>query len=325
MDGGGRLLRPLTAGPAGGAAVLASPLPDFSPSSLPIFRFLARARLFRSRRQVAPPAGSRIPRFLGTGLTFAFLGTVAAVGLSAGGELQGLREQYGEPHHLLARALGLGVERVSIAGLGRLNEGEVLAGAGITSHVSLPFVGVAAVRERLEQMPLVKSASVRKLYPNELVISLVEREPHALWQKNGELFIIAADGTVMDEFRDARFADLPLVVGEEANIHTKDYLALLDSAGPLKERIRAGTLVSGRRWTLKTDNGIDVRLPEQAVGDAIARLIRLEREQKILEKDVIAIDLRMPDRVVVRLTEEAAAARLEGLKKKPMRGKGVET
>jgi len=52
---------------------------------------------------------------------------------------------------------------------------------------------------------------------------------------------------------------------------------------------------------------------------------RLEREQKILQKDVIAVDLRMADRVVVRLTEEAMAARLEGLKKKPLRGKGVDT
>ena len=50
-----------------------------------------------------------------------------------------------------------------------------------------------------------------------------------------------------------------------------------------------------------------------------------ERDQRILQKDVIAIDLRMADRVVVRLTEEAMAARLEGLKKKPLRGKGVDT
>jgi cell division protein FtsQ len=130
---------------------------------------------------------------------------------------------------------------------------------------------------------------------------------------------------VIDSFEDARFAYLPLVVGEEANLHTKDYLALLEAAGPLKGRIRAGTLVAGRRWTLKIDNGIDVRLPEHGIGAALARLVKLEREQGILQKDVIAIDLRMPDRVVVRLTEEAAAARLDGLKKKPVRGKGVET
>ena len=104
-----------------------------------------------------------------------------------------------------------------------------------------------------------------------------------------------------------------------------DAVFLLDAAGPLKERIRAGTLVAGRRWTLKMDNGMDVRLPELGATDALARLVKLENEQKILEKDVLAIDLRMADRVVVRLTEEAALARAEALKKKPMRGKGVDT
>ena len=73
------------------------------------------------------------------------------------------------------------------------------------------------------------------------------------------------------------------------------------------------------------DNGMDVRLPELGNGQALARLVKLEREQKILEKDVLAVDLRMPDRIVVRLTEEAAAARMDALKKKPMRGKGVDT
>jgi cell division protein FtsQ len=172
---------------------------------------------------------------------------------------------------------------------------------------------------------MIKSAAVRKLYPNELVITLTEREPHALWQLKGELFVIAADGTVIDLMQDERFVDLPLVVGDQANTRNKDYLALLEAAGPLKNRIRAGTLVSGRRWTLKMDNGMDVRLPELGAADAVARLVKLEREQKILEKDVLAIDLRMPDRIVVRLTEEAASARADALKKKPMRGKGVDT
>jgi cell division protein FtsQ len=72
-------------------------------------------------------------------------------------------------------------------------------------------------------------------------------------------------------------------------------------------------------------NGIDVRLPEEGAADAVRRLVKLEGEIRLLEKDVIAIDLRMPDRVVVRLTEEAFAARAEAVKKRNVRGKGVET
>ena len=281
--------------------------------------------LRRRRGSVAVPLERRLPRFLGTGLTLAFLGGTVGIGLSLGGHVDQLREQHGEFHHLLARAVGLGLDRVTISGIAQLRESEVLEAAGISPRVSLAFLAVGEVRERLEAVPLVKSAAVRKLYPNELVVTLVERVPHALWQHDGELFVIAADGAVIDRMRDGRFADLPLVVGETANTRTREYLALLEAAGPLKERILAGTLVAGRRWTLKTDGGIDVRLPETGAKDALARLIRLDKEHRILAKDVIAVDLRFPDRVVVRLTEEAMAGRLDGLKKRPMRGKGVDT
>jgi cell division protein FtsQ len=115
-------------------------------------------------------------------------------------------------------------------------------------------------------------------------------------------------------------------VGDGANLQAADYAALLVAAGPIRNQIRAGMLVSGRRWTLKMENGVDVRLPEVGALAAMARLVRLAGEERLLDKDVLAIDLRMPDRIVVRLSEEAAAARAEGVKKKPGRGvKGVET
>ena len=303
MDGGGRFLRPLSAGLSGRAVVGA-------PSS--VSRFLTRLQ-------------RRLPRLFGTTLTFAFFALVAITGTVLGGHVQAFREHHGEPRHALARLMGFGLDQVTISGIAQLTEAEVLAAAGISPKISLAFLDVADARDRLERLPLVKNASFRKLYPNELVIALTEREPHALWQRNGELFVIAADGTVIDRVQDARFTHLPLVVGEAANGRTKDYLDLLEAAGPMKRRVIAGTLVSGRRWTLKIDNGIDVRLPETGAAAAVSRLVKLEYEQKILEKDVLAIDLRMSDRVVVRLTEEAMADRLESLKKKPARGKGVET
>lgn len=322
MDGGGRFLQPMTAQSAGFAVARAATFSSFgNRSSRPAFRF---ARIARNR-SVSVPWERRVPRFLGTGLALGFFAAVAFTGLSQGGHLDDFYKAHGEPHHAVARLVGLGLERITISGIDQMREVEILAAAGITPRTSLAFLDVNEVRERLERVPLIKSASVRKLYPNELVVTLTEREPHAIWQRDGELFVVAADGTVIDLMQDERFADLPFVVGERANAHTKDYLALLEAAGPLKNRVRAGTLVAGRRWTLKMDNGMDVRLPEIGTFQALARLVKLEREQKILEKDVLAIDLRMPDRVVVRLTEEAAAARMDSLKKKPMRGKGVDT
>jgi len=320
MDGGGRYLQSMTAYPA--AVVATRTASRRQPPQ--IKRFFGSSRSVR-RRSSGVPIEKRIPRYLGTWLTLGFLSGVVTIGLWQGGHLDTFIREHGQPHHALARALGLGLESITISGIAQMRETEVLAAAGLNSKLSLPFLDVSELRERLERVPMIESATVRKLYPNELVITLSERQPYAIWQNNGELFVIAADGTVIDLMQDERFIDLPFVVGESANVRSKEYFALLEAAGPLKSRIRAGTLVSGRRWTLKMDNGMDVRLPEKKAADALARLVKLENEQKILEKDVLAIDLRMADRVVVRLTEEAALARAESLKKKPMRGKGVDT
>jgi cell division protein FtsQ len=327
MDGGGRYLQQMTAyqadftvaRPSRGRGYRPGVPSSFGLSN--IFGLSTRGR----RDSVAVPLARRIPRFLGTGLTLGFFGIVTFAGLWQGGHLDAFIKDYGEPHHALARLAGLGLEKVTISGIGQMRESEVLSAAGLDGKLSLAFVDVSDVRQRLENVAMIKGASVRKLYPNELSITLSERAPHAVWQHDGELFVVAEDGTILDLMQDERFVTLPFVVGDQANTRTKEYLALLDAAGPLKGRVRAGSLVAGRRWTLKMDNGMDVRLPELGAREALARLAVVEREQKILEKDVLAIDLRMPDRIVVRLTEEAASARAEAMKKKPMRGKGVDT
>ena len=327
MDGGGRVLEPLTAGFPGVAAGRPAPIPEHGRSAHRTRFFLPRLPTFRRRRRsfVAVPLSRRLPRLTGTALVLAFFGTTGFYGLVLGGQYDTLRQQYGEPRDVIARTIGFGLEKITIAGIAQLREREVLQIGGIDPRQSLPFLSVADVRERLERTPLVKSAVVRKLYPNELSITLVEREPFALWQLNGELFVVSADGMIIDRMNDPRFASLPLVVGDQANKRAASYVALLDAAGPLKAKIRAGMLVSGRRWNLKMENGLDIRLPEENAPEAVARLARLEREQHILDKDVLALDLRVADRVVVRLTEEAAAARAELIKKRPVRGvKGAE-
>ncbi|RVU15156.1 cell division protein FtsQ/DivIB [Methylobacterium oryzihabitans] len=328
MDGGGRFPEPLTApGPAGGAAAGShAPAPASGRPAGPRqpSRLMRRLpRFLRPRRSsVAVPIEQRLPALLGTGLLLGFFGVVGIAGFGASGAYTVLLAQAGRPVDMLARAAGFGLDKVTITGIAQLHAREILHAAGLDQRNSLPFLSVAEVRERLSQVPLIASVSVRKIYPNELLVTLTERQPSALWQRNGEIAVISADGREIDRMRDGRFAALPLVVGEEANLRTREYLDLLEAAGPLKERIKAGTLVSGRRWTLKLD-GIDIRLPEEGAREAMTRLVRLEAESRLLAKDIIAVDLRMPDRVVVRLTEEAAAARQEAQKKKPK--KGTET
>ena len=181
---------------------------------------------------------------------------------------------------------------------------------------SLPFFDAAAARARLEAAPLVKQASVRKLYPGQIVIDIVERTPAAVWQKDGQVAAIAADGAVIDELRDTRSLDLPFVVGEGANERIAEFLSLLDAAQELRPKIYAGVLVGGRRWNLKMKSGLDVKLPETDPLSAVTTLVALERQSRILERDVLWLDLRTEGRVFARLSADAAAARAAARAKK---------
>jgi cell division protein FtsQ len=252
------------------------------------------------------------------GLAFSAGLIIAAIGggMLTGGEYQGFATRLGSPLDIAARASGFGISEISVSGNKELSLGEVIAATGITSANSLPFLDVTVLRDRLKTLPLVADVSVRKFYPDKIAIYLTEREPYALWQMDGDVHIVSADGTVIDEMHDGRFLRLPHVVGEGANLKVREFSALLDSVPELRDRIRAATLVSGRRWTLKLVNGVDVKLPELNAVAALKQLVRLDQDSAVIDKDILMIDLRMPGRIAFRLTEEAAQARWEIMTKK---------
>jgi cell division protein FtsQ len=149
---------------------------------------------------------------------------------------------------------------------------------------------------------------VRKFYPNRVVIDIAERGPVALWQRDGEVSIVAEDGAALDELKDARLNNLPFVVGKGANKRLKEYLEILDAAEELRPKIEAGVFVSERRWNLRMKSGLDVKLPENDPAGAMRTLLKLERENRILSKDILYLDLREPSRVFARLSADAADA-----------------
>jgi len=252
------------------------------------------------------------------------MGGIGVAGAWQGGQLEAMRAAFGEPHHLIARAAGFGIERVTITGHAELTEAEIVAAAGIDSHLSLAFVDPAAIRARLLELPLVKDATIRKLYPGDLVVELTERDAFALWQQDGEVKVVSGDGTPIDALRDARFSALPLVVGEGANLRAREFAGLMAGAPDIGPRVRAGMLIAGRRWNLKLLNGVLVKLPEHEPEAAMARLSALQREHRLLERDVIAIDFREGDRIAVRLSADSAEERREAAKKKMGKWKGSD-
>ncbi len=259
-------------------------------------------------------------RGFGLFLLIAFLGSVGAAGAVRGGQYERFVAEFGTLQDLGARAIGFSLEGVTIVGAKELSEDEILTASGITTRDSLPFLDAAAVRSRIKEIPMVRDVSVRKLYPSRLLVEIQERSPYALWQVNGIVQVISADGMAIDQLASEHQARLPFVVGEDANLHVPEFLKLLDSAGELRDQVRAGVLVSGRRWNVKLVSGLEVKLPELAPEAAFAAFAKMSREMRILDKDLISVDLRIPDRMIARLSADAAATRAEALAKKPRKG-----
>ena len=253
------------------------------------------------------------PAGIGAGLALVLLVSSVYLGAIRGGEYQAFVAANGGPGDVAARALGFGVRTVTLSGQARLSEPEVLALAGINPRISMPFFDVEGARTRLEKDPMVQRASVRKLYPDQIVIEIVERTPAAIWQKDGEVRAVASDGTPIDELRDAQLNNLPFVVGDGANSKLGQFLALLKASEELRPKIAAGVYVGDRRWNLRMKSGLDVKLPEEDPMAAMTTLLQLQRDSRILDRDILWLDLRTPGRVFARLSADAATARAEAL------------
>ena len=260
----------------------------------------------------------------GTGITASVLLVVLSLGYGVvrGEHLPVFFNWLADTRDAAANAAGFRLQSVAITGRKQMTEPEILAAAGITERTSLLFLDVTAARTALESTPRIARASVRKMYPGELHITVEEREPFALWQSGGKISVIAADGAVLGPYDERASAKLPLVVGPGAAAKARDFLAVVDSFPALKDQIRAAVLVADRRWNLRLKNGLDIRLPETEVPEALARLAALDADKKLLSRDISAVDMRLPDRVSVRLSDEAAQARENLQKEKKIKKKG---
>ena len=248
----------------------------------------------------------------------------AALGYGAvkGQHLAAVTDWLKDTRNAAANSLGFRIAAISLSGEKEVSREEVLTTAGVTGRASLLFLDADAARARLMANPWIADAAVLKLYPDRLQITITERVAFALWQKDGRVSVIAADGTVLEPFVEDRYLGLPLVVGTGAERQAKDFLAILDRYPDIRPALRASILVAERRWNLRLANGIDVRLPETNVEDALNRLVALDRDKKLLSRDITMVDLRLPDRVTVRLSDAAAQARDDALKANAKKKKG---
>ena len=324
MDGGGRLDQPLKRARQSATSWFGAPLdePDCARAETNQgagnFSFLISGR----RVQRWTNRLSRIPQGAGVAGSLLLIGATLSYGAIAGGHVGAVTDWLKAARDNAANSFGFRIAAVSVSGNSQISREQTLAITGVTGRSSLLFFDAETARERLLENPWIADAAVLKLYPDRLLITITERRAFALWQRTRQLNVIAEDGTVLQPFVEDRYRGLPLVVGNGAGRRAKEFISLLDRYPEIRSALRASVLIAERRWNLRLTNGIDVRLPEVDLSIALDRLVKLDHQKNLLSRDLTTIDLRLPDRVTVRLSDAAAQARDDALKANAKKKKG---
>ena len=200
--------------------------------------------------------------------------------------------------------LGFTVADITVEGRETTDRETILAALGAGPGTPILAVNPTRAKEQLGALPWVRTAVIERRLPHTLYVRLVERKPLALWQHRGKLDLVDREGSVIPVAQLDQFAKLPMVVGEGAASHAAELIEMLGSDPDLAARVTAAVRVGDRRWNLRIDNAIDVLLPADEPASAWSQLARLERSSGILKRDVQTIDLRLPDRLVLRISPE---------------------
>jgi cell division protein FtsQ len=195
--------------------------------------------------------------------------------------------------------LGFRIADVAVQGRNFTTREEILAAVGVHEGDPILAFDPAAARAALEALPRIASADVERRLPDTVAITIVERAPIAIWQKNGKMTLIDRDGVVLGDSHLSEYSSLPMVVGDGA---AKPAAAIIDAvtAEPaLAKRVSAYIRVGGRRWDLKLDNNVEVKLPETGAETAVHRIAAMETSNGLFERDVVAVDLRLAGKTIV--------------------------
>ena len=204
---------------------------------------------------------------------------------------------------------GLTVDQIIIEGEFQTPTAEIYEASGIEVGEPLLATDIKAIKGRVEQLTWIKTATITRRLPDGVSISVVEHIPAALWQLDNKLWVLSDEGVRITDLGLETFADLPMISGVGADQELQSLLNAVSQNTEIFDRVATASWIGGRRWDLILKNGIKIMLPEKEMNEAWLNLIEFERDEKLLARNILAVDFRIKDKTVVRLTPEEAARR----------------
>jgi cell division protein FtsQ len=245
--------------------------------------------------------------------TWAVVAGLAVLALAAA-QWFGLTAAAYQQYAGLAAKAGFQVQRVEITGMERVDQLKVYELVLAEKDRAMPLVDIDQVRADLLEYGWIKDARVSRRLPDTLAVDIIERQPTAVWQREGKYSLIDAEGIVLQHVKAAEAGELPVINGPDANRHAVALNELLDKASALKAQVSGASWIGNRRWDLRFKSGETLALPEgeKAAAEALLNFARMDGIHRLLGRDLIHFDLRDPDRAYFRKAPNVEPAKAEG-------------
>lgn len=178
----------------------------------------------------------------------------------------------------------------------------ILKTIGLQQGTQMSSIDLKEIQSKVKQLPWVRMAVVERYWPNEIKITIEEKIPLALWQNNHKYHPLDEQAEIIKTNTQLP-ADLLLVVGPDAPKHLIELIKNLEQVPQIYQYVRAAVRFGERRWNLKlfnAEHGLEILLPEKDVLQALQRLDQHNKEEKIIKRQLAAIDLRTQDKVILK-------------------------
>lgn len=236
-------------------------------------------------------------------LTLSIVFIMSSIGFLAlwlGGFLPDARKASSDFTQNRLMSMGFVVDRVDVMGEGRLSEPDVRKALGVNQGDYLFALDLKAAQQRVENISWVERAIVRRLWPDRIVVQIIERKPYALWQNDGVIRLVDYEGNIISDVALAEFPELPLILGHDAPQHFASFDQLVNQHIEFTGQVDSFVHHSTGRWDIVMKSGaVRIKLPKDNTSAALTRLSNLQAQTHILDREVSVIDLRLADRITL--------------------------
>ena len=263
-------------------------------------------RKMKIKRQKAPDSAKHwLLRFLPRRPVLLLSSSVAVIAIAAGvwhgGYIGAAGDAVDRSIDRGLAARGFAVRKISLSGEERTAADAAYEALAIQPGDAMFGLDPHAARARLLELPWVGDAEVRRIFPDQVSVRLIEKRPFAMWSSAGSLWVVERSGAIITSADRTAFPRLPLLVGDGAPDAAPPIVDAIGKQRAIAARLEALERIGERRWDIHLAGGVVVRLPEDGWEGQLSDLETLIVEKGVLERDVDVIDLRYPDNYVFKL------------------------